>query len=558
VGESMRAFYICFTAVIILANSELIPQASSSQAFYFINYPHSVRNFGMGMQGVASTSSIDALTYNPANLVFTKEPQLSFYHQGSQMYAGDMPINDYSFYYNAGKIGTFGFDYNDWEWGNIPYTTADNPDAYYVGNAYERSISIGYAKSINESFSIGADIRYSYSKIITEKFNSFTFSLGLTNNFTFLDRNWNFGFAIMNLGPAVKFSVPNGIDGYGTPPTFISTGFSVPAIESNILSIPLSVSVSKPFVKRDDNGNGQSSFKTLFTDWGNFPEDMSISPGLALEWTPINLGGGFSFSQNFYIGNYSQGIKSDFTNYYTHGAEISIGYNGAKFSAGYSGVWFNAHTNIYTQWYFPYETFQFSFSADEALFKKQTYSSSEDTHLKRVIISAGLGQLLRVGNAKSQNILYGDNIQSENNLEYSLESAFYINESTALVAFVSYNSMPYKVNYLSFNYADTKFETFSAGSLFRYHPVENLKNLFFQAGIGVTRINPVIFTAPRYFYEPLLIAGAGYNINLADQIVLSPVAGYNILLRSSYLNAERIVGDNQFNLGVKLGYRIDF
>jgi hypothetical protein len=552
----MKAFYICFTALLLLANSELKPQASSSQAFYFINFPHSVRNFGMGMQGVASTSSIDALTYNPANLVYTKEPQFSFYHQGYQMNVGDMPINDYSFYYNAGKIGTFGFDYNEWEWDNIPYTTADKPDAYYVGNAFERSISIGYAKSINESFSIGADIRYSYSKIITDKFDSFTFSLGLTNKFTFLDRNWNFGFAIMNLGTAVKYSVPNGINEYGTPPTFINTGFSVPAIESNLLSIPLSLSVSKPFTKRDDNGNGQSSFKTLFTDWKNFPEDASVSSGLAFEWKPLNLGGGFTFSQVFYIGNYSQGIKSDFTNYYTHGAEISIGYNGAKFSAGYSGVWLNAHTNIYTQWYFPYETFQFSFSADERVFKNRATSSSDGTILKNVIISAGFGQLLRVGNARSQDI-YSYNVQSQNNLEYSIESAFYMNESTALVAFISYNSLPYKRNYSTYILYNTTYETFSAGSLFRYHPVENIKNLFFQAGIGVTRTNPVIFTTPRYFYEPSFIAGAGYNIFLCDQFVVSPVAGYNILLRSSYLNTERIGGDNQLNLGVKLGYRID-
>jgi hypothetical protein len=555
----MKAFCICFAAAFIFANIQLKSQGTFSQEFNFVNYPHSVRTFGMGMQGVASTSNIDALTYNPANLIFTKEPQLSFYHQGFQMVGTSVPINDFSFYYNAGKIGSFGLDYNDWNWGNLQNTTADKPDAfnYQVKNPHERSISIGYAKSLSENLNAGVDLRYCFTNDFAINVKAYLLSIGINDKIQFLNRNWNFGLSIMNLGPAPKLSSPGYPDGYDSPPTLLYTGFTVPAIETNFLSVPLSASISKPFVKRDDNGNGQSSFKTLFTDWGNFPEDASVSPGLALEWKPLNLGGGFSLSQNFYIGNYSQGIKGDFSNFYTHGADIILGYKGVKISAGYSGIWFNGLANSYIQWRFPYETFQFSFSADEALFRKQAYSYSEGTSLKHVIVSAGLGQLLRLGNAKSQDI-YGTNVHSENNLEYSVESAFYINESTALVAIVSYNSMPYKVNYLSYNYADTKFETFSVGSLFRFHPVENLKNLFLQAGIGVTRLNPVINTVPRYFYEPSFIAGVGYNIIVNDQVIISPVAGYNILFRTSYLNAERIVGDNQFNLGVKLGYRVDF
>jgi hypothetical protein len=73
----------------------------------------------------------------------------------------------------------------------------------------------------------------------------------------------------------------------------------------------------------------------------------------------------------------------------------------------------------------------------------------------------------------------------------------------------------------------------------------------------VTRITPVINTSPRNYYEPFFIAGVGYNLEVKNLTILSPMVGYNILLRYSYLNAERIECDNQFSLGIKFSYKIN-
>ncbi|MDR3626179.1 MAG: hypothetical protein P4L45_05075 [Ignavibacteriaceae bacterium] len=550
----MKAFFICFAGFLLLINTELKPQAPFIESFNFVNYPHSVRNFGMGMQGVVSTDNLDALTYNPANLVFTEDPQFSFFHQGYQMRLS-MPINDYSFYYNAGTIGSFAISYTYWDWGKDAVTPVDDPDicnCIFPHQIY-RSIAAGYANKLSENLSIGADLRFGFGSDISVDSKAYLFSIGINDKFLLLNRNWVFGFSIMNLGSAQRNSSYYSLD--LTPPTLLSAGLTVPVFEDNFLSVPVSLSFSKPFDKPDDDGNGQSSFETLFTDWADFPNDASFSPGLAFEWKPVNLGEGFSISQKYYLGNYSLGVKSELIDYYTHGAEISIGYNGVKLSAGYAGVWFNLHKSRYFNWRFPYETFQFSISANENFFRANNQSLSEGSKPANVIVSAGVSQLLKVGKAKYQTLDYTD-IKSDNNPEFSLESAFYLNTNTALVAFVSYNSMPLKADYLTYNLVDEKFETFTAGSLFRYHPFENLSSLFFQAGIGISRVNPVLPSSPRYYYIPAFIAAAGYNIEINDGIILTPTVGYNLSLKDSYVNASISDGENQFNIGIKLGYKI--
>jgi hypothetical protein len=97
-------------------------------------------------------------------------------------------------------------------------------------------------------------------------------------------------------------------------------------------------------------------------------------------------------------------------------------------------------------------------------------------------------------------MFYSFDIELKNNLEYSLESAFYINEFSALVIVILYNSMPYEINYFPYNLVNTTFETFTVGSLFRYLLFENLKNIFFQRGNGSYKNH----SGNKYFSKELL------------------------------------------------------
>ena len=562
-GYSMKSLsqFLLISILMLLFPSEIFSQSSITQAFDIIKFPHSVRNLGMGMNGVVSSSGIDALTYNPANLLFTKQTTFSFYHQGLQLVFDGMPMNDYSAYFNTGKTGSFGIDYNDWSLGEFAVTTAENPDIVKYEKYYERSISLGYARSINDNFGIGASFRYCFSSIGGNEYNASLFSIGAFDHFNFLNRKWHAGFSIMNLGPAVEYKVPDQTSSYDPPPSFLSFGLSTNAIKTNFISLPVSLSIAKPFDKRDDNGQGQSSFKTLFTDWSDFPNDASISPGVAFDWNTLNLGDGFYLSQSIYVGNYSNGIKSGLTNFYTHGVEISLSSDYIKLTAGYSGVWHNPRALNYLQWQFPYETFQFSLGINPEAFRNSSNEikmqglSENSVKPKNIIVTAGIGQLLRVGNAKLISI-QGTDIEQKNNVEYSIESAFYLNDRSALVMSFSYNSLPFELNYLKYDYyIKMKIETLTLISAFRYHPLENLTNFFVQGGLGIARLNPVLPTFPRYYYTTELNAAIGYNIEFQNNIVLAPVVSYELLLQDAWENRERISGNNQFNLGLRLGYK---
>jgi hypothetical protein len=475
-----------------------------------------------------------------------------------------MPMNDYSAYFNAGKTGSFGIDYNDWSLGELVPSTGN---IKYEKN-YERSISLGYARLISNNFGIGASLRYCFALIGDSKYNASLFSIGAFNHFNFLNRKWHAGFSIMNLGSAVEYPVPNQpililpnqTKLYGSPPTFLSLGLKTNAIKTNFITLPVSFSIAKPFDKIDDNGQGQSSFKTLFTDWKDFPNDASISPGFALEWNTLNLGDGFYFNQNIYVGNYSDGVKSGLVNYYTHGIEMSLTYNGLKLTAGYSGVWHNPMAQNYLQWQFPYETFQFSLSANPDIFShtsnevSQSDFSKNSVKPKNIILTFGVGQLFRVGTAKLI-LIQGMDIEQKNNVEYSIESTFYLNNKAALVMSFSYNSLPFDASYLNYSFISMKIETLTLASAFRYHPFEGLENFFVQGGLGIARLNPVIPTSPRYYYTTELNAAVGYNIDFQSGFVIEPVINYELLLLDAWENHSRISGNNQFNLGIRLGYK---
>ncbi len=567
--KSLSQFFL-MSIIILLFSNKIFSQAWYSQSFSSFEYPHSVRNLGLGMNGVVSSSSIDALTYNPANLLFTKNPTVSFYHQGYQLVLSGIPMNDYSVYYNAGDIGSFGIDYSDWDLGKMGYTTPDSPIPVRIEESYERSISFGYAKSINANAGIGASFRYGFASTAGINYNSFLFSIGAFDRFNFLNRNWHAGISVMNLGPAVEYKVPNLTTFYESPPSFLSLGLSTKLIETKYISLPVSISIAKPFDKRDDNGEGQSSFKTLFSDWGDFPNDASISPGFALEWNTLNLGDGFYFSQNIYVGNYSDGVKSGLVNYYTHGIEMSLSYNELKLTAGYSGVWHNPRAHNYLQWQLPYETFQFSLSVNPDMVSRNSNEISQDKlsdnsiKPKNIILTFGAGQLFRVGTAKSISFR-GYDIKQKNNIEYSIESAFYLNKRSALVMLFSYNSLPVDVYHLDFNFNSMKMETITLISALRYHPLENLKNFFVQGGFGIARlyravnliigISSVVPLYPEYYYTTELNAAVGYNIELQNNIVLVPVVSYDLLLQDAWENHGRISGNNQLNLGLRLGYK---
>jgi len=539
-------------------------QGTFTQVFDFVTWPHSVSSFGAGEMGVASLTSEDALVYNPAKLSLTKNTRFSFYRNPLQV-VRPVPLSSYTLYHNVPDVGSFAINYENHDYGEFLAGIFDpgNPQGYIdeLVHDYYNSFAAGYARNLSENFSAGIQFRYTYWHLREVIAETFLISLGGLYTPDFCERRFTLGFSLMNLGPAVKFESEQFVNGahYDPPPARLNLGINFIAAENNYFTLPLSLSIWKPFDERNDGEEGQSAFKTIFSDWSDFPNDASLQTGLSFIWKPLYFNDNFAFFQEFYAGNFSTGIKTHLQNFYTHGANIGLEFYGYKFSAGYAGVSHNVHYPNYLQWTFPYETFQFTFELnDDLLFKRNTLQQAKPL-LDHVILSLGLGQTVRLGKAKTYTI-EDFTYSAEDNLSYYFEGAFYFDKNNALVSSISYNRILFDFSYISFRLLESKFETFSIFSSYRYHFLENFQMLFVQGGFGIIRVNPVIKTEPRYDYNTAVQAAAGLTIDFLDPFIITPIVDYNFILNFIAFppvnDAPRIQGYNQFNFNLKFGYKI--
>jgi hypothetical protein len=234
---------------------------------------------------------------------------------------------------------------------------------------------------------------------------------------------------------------------------------------------------------------------------------------------------------------------------------------GYKFSAGYAGVSHNVHYSNYLQWKFPFETFQFALEINTGLFD-ENYTEKSNSILRQLIISLGMGETLRLGKARTHSVpsfYEGVRYEAENNLNFSLEAAFYFNETEALVSSINYNAIPFSYSYESYKLLESQIESFSFFSSYRYHLLKDFQMIFLQGGFGIVRMNPVVKTQPRYDYNTALQASAGLTIDFLDPIIVMPVIDYNFILNfiafPKVMNAPRILGYNQILFNLKLGYK---
>ena len=559
----MKNLLISILLFLGLSTSQLLGQ--ETQAFYYLNYPQSVSTFGIGMQGVASLSSDDAMVFNPANLARTNKIKFSFFHQPFQMLGfASIPLDNFELNYRLEKIGTFGIRYNKWDFGEVGYSSADNPLSLNTFHFYQSSFALGFARNINDEFSAGIQFTYAYRSDVEAPVKNLSFSLGLYYSPHYFNKKLNIGFSLMNLSDAIKYDNPNHelyLNYSDPPPTQLNLGVHYIAIENNYFSLPVELSFSKPFDKK--NGlEAQSSFKSLFNDWNDFPRDATLHTGLEFIWKPVNLGKGYSYFQEIFIGNSSDGPKTIFRNFYTHGINFGLASRGIALKAGYAGIWHNVEYPKYMPWIFPYEMVQFSIQVNNGFFVHKSRISNDSKSLSRIILSAGAGRLFGLGNTD----LITRSFQTSNPFEmkyttsnstsYSFEADFYLNSRNALVAKLSYSSIPTTIKINTYTYKDTKSETVSLFSGFRYHPAEDFRALFVEGGISIFRFNPVYNYYTKYFYQTALQFSTGLLVRATKDVFVIPELGYNIMLTQASGNVPRLAGYNHLYLGLKIGYRL--
>lgn len=556
-------FYI-FAFVFFILQHSIYAQANSD----FTNFSSSIMSYGMGEQGAALKNSQDAFTFNPANLTFSEKLNIAYYYNPFHHFR-DMrfPFSNVSASAELKNFGAVGIQYTHQNLGEVYTGSSGNPGGLAKTEYLNDAITIGYAGNFSREFSAGISARYAFYTL--GSFNSatsFRVNLGINYSPEFLSNGINLGFSLMNLGSPMTYKskfVSGALEFKDPTPSILHLALSAAPVKTDYISLLFQLGFSRDISAYD--GEAKSSFASLIEDWKNFPRDTRVHTGLAFNWQPLSLGNGFSFFQNFYLGTFSPGVWSGNLHYFTHGAEIGIGYKDFNFSAGYAGRWHTVQPYAYT--YFrqilPFEAVQFNIGWDINKYIQPGKAGRTPSPLSGILVSAGTGYNFRAGHLSPESSGFGKfDVKSRNGFSYSLESAFYMNRNSALIAGIFYSSVPfaYDISYPSgykFEWK-TKLEIAGIYSDYRYHPLEAVSPFYIQGGLGIIRINPVAINNPKYFYQTAFNSAAGYNLDLFNNnFIITPEINYQLMLlsisRASAL--PRIGGENQLSMIIKAGLR---
>lgn len=534
--------------------------AQYTVAFPFLSYPRSSSAFGMGNNAVAFQNRDGALFSNPANLSFANTYGMDFYHEPFQAwgFGTGLPLNSLTFTAPYSDVGVFALNYSHWDFGKIYVTTPQGPDPSISYDNYYRNITAGFARGLSEHIRIGATLTYADAKLGSGEANFWGLSLGMHHFSESPNSAVSFGAALMNIGNTIQFKPPQATaeeDFYkDPPPTFLNFGAGY-TLKASSFRLPFQIAFTKFFDRKAGDNPARPSWESIFQDWSDFPQDVSLHFGVGFEWMRMDLGRGFTFHQSMYLGDYSGGPKAGtLRNIYTHGIEAGFGYRGAELSAGYSGWWHNViDYSGYLPMGFPPEKVEF----------RLRYAPPENSSVtnnpvspKKIIVSTGASFTIWKGKVYPISNGYSYRTEIKNGTGIDLQTAFYFTLNAALVTCLSYDfqTISYFFPGTTWKLPDLKSEIISLFSGYRLHPVESFNPFYLQAGARILRWNPIQTTAPRYFYKTELAITAGAVVPLYQDIIIEPKIDFTCLLAEATGKAPRIAGYNSLVFGVQAGY----
>lgn len=523
-----------------------------------LTLPRSVRMSGLGEQGIAFGGIPEALSQNPAILSSIQDPSIHFYRHPYNALGRAYPVTAVAVGFKAGSLGSFGADYLGQEFGELRVTTAQSPDG--TGETYElfqRSFSLAYAPPAGDRFAWGVQLRYAAEGLpdLDARYASkLLFSTGILTRPDGLDNRVQLGFSLTNIRLAILRK--------GLLPTSeqLNIGAEVTAVRHTAFQLAIHGAFTRmlggiyPFEDR-------SPLYEL-VQWRTSPYDFVFRAGISFEWAWIDVGNDWSVLQALYLGLVDEGRQAGGRNFLTHGMKVGIQKQGFAISLGYAGRWHNIPR--YPTYAFgilpslPDESLELTLNLGPHLLGNQK-AMAGDFHAStnKIILSAGVSYLLRIGRAKEHSVVWY-RITTPNGGMYSLQADFYFTERLALSTNFNYLPLLIKVDLPGFGtLTEYNVETFVVGSGFRYHPIEEFLPLFMQAGFLILRANPIERTWPKYEYRSGLNIGFGWVLELPQHLVLIPGLSLTSVFNREGDTPPRLAAFNQIEFTLRFGYQVE-
>lgn len=205
---ALHGLLLCaaFVVVVNLAVAQN-PRVGSTSGVE-LTIPVGARDIALGGSTIASAVGVEALFWNPsgiAGLPGSTEAMFS-----SMSYIADIKISYAAIVGRAGDLGVIGLSVKSFDFGDIPLTTVDDPDAINGKNYSPSFITIGlsYGRQLLDNIAVGGTIKILSEKLPGASASTYALDFGLRYDRLLAVDGLKMGVTIKNIGPQLKYEGP--------------------------------------------------------------------------------------------------------------------------------------------------------------------------------------------------------------------------------------------------------------------------------------------------------------------------------------------------------------